>query len=564
MWKIRPYNKDVEIELLKKGKEKLLSRLLSQRISNANEANKFTSGSYTELSHPHTLNGVKEAVELFRQAVINKEKIAVMGDYDCDGILSSVMLNELCNVMGLQCTVVLPNRLKHGYGLTEKSVNNFKSKIKEPPFLLFIVDCGSSSEKEIKELKEFGVKHIVVIDHHIVDPDKQSKSADVLINWHLSNTQEMCAAGLVFQFIRGVRWLTKKVDPINFLSYVAVGTLADVSPIEGDNRIIVKNGLKPYALNNIMASGLNALISKSRVYGDLSVEDVLFKIAPKLNAAGRLKDPHIAYNLLIEHDLITAELMAQNLAEFNDDRKAIQKEIELQAIKMVKDNPDAYKYGIIVFGKDWHIGVLGIVASRLTEEFYRPAVVIGSNEGTLKGSGRSIGITNLKEILDSCSECFSSYGGHALAAGLTLKEEYKDTVNEIFNKACQKYYEKNGYPERIRYYDAKLYPSLVTIRTMTMLLETLYPYCSQKNPEPVFILPGAVITETKIVGEEKKVMVFRAIRDGQKTELKFRTFTDKMGTEIDGKKADIIFTFPQSFPAKFEPSLSVIDIIFEK
>ena len=420
-------------------------------------------------------------------------------------------------------------------------------------------------KKEVKELKDWGVKQIIILDHHIVDPINLSKSADVLINWHLSeNSQEMCATGLVFQFIRGIRWVSKKVDPINYLSYAAIATLADVSPIEGDNRIIVKNGLKPYALNSIMASGLNALISKSRIYGDLSVEDVLFKIAPKINAAGRLKDPHISYNLLIEHDIATAELMAQNLADFNTERREIQKNIELQAITMVNNSPDDYKHGIIVFGEDWHIGVLGIVASKLTEAFYKPSIVIGNHEGTLKGSGRSIGTTNLKEILDGCSEYFVNYGGHALAAGVTLKEEYKDKINGIFNKACHKYYEKNGYPERIDYYDARLDVDFISRKTMTMLLETLYPYCSQKNPEPIFMLPDATITETQIVGEQKMVMVFRAMKNNRKTELKFKTYTEKKGTEIDGKKADILFTFPQSFPDKFEPALNVVDMIFKK
>jgi len=569
MWKKRPFDVNKEAKIRALGQPNLLARLLSQREIEFSKLDSFLSNAYKNLSKPHDLHGIKEASELFCSVARNKGKVAVIGDYDCDGVLSAVMIKELCNVFGLKCTVFLPSRIEHGYGLNEQTIKAFEQKIKATPDLLIITDCGSNNEKEIQSLKSLGIKKVIIIDHHIIDSDKISKSADVLINWHQTNDPETCACGEVFHFIRGIRWLTKKVNPIEFLSYAAMGILADVSPIIGDNRIIVKHGLGEYALNHIVASGCNALLRKSGVYGkEVTQSDVLFKIAPRINAVGRLFRPDVAFNLMIEHDPSTAELMAVNLSEYNDDRKKIQKTIEKEAIRHVQSNPDKYKHGIVLYHPEWPVGIIGIVASRVSDTFCKPTIIIGKSGNVLKGSGRSIEHINLKDILDSCKEMFNGHGGHAMAAGVTLKPDYLDKANDLFNEACNQYYEVHGRPSEVQYYDVEIRPKFVTTKLAEILLEKLYPYCQQFNPEPIFLLRNVRIVDVQVYEkDESKTILFNATSGDDKTQLKFRMFGDDVGGEIEGMTADIYFTMPQSIqPNRFNslPQINVIEFVPKK
>jgi single-stranded-DNA-specific exonuclease len=567
MWQLRSCDKEKAKKFLEQGQGKLISQLLARRNVNPEDAIKFVKSDYNDLSHPYSLNGVKEAAKIFCDAALKKEKIAVIGDYDADGVVSAVMIRELCNIFKLECTVFLPSRIEHGYGLNKKTIDSFKHKIKDSvPDLLFVVDCGSNNNEEMKILKGFGIKKIIVIDHHIIDPEKESKLADVFINWHKGGFGETCACGEIFQFIRGVRWLTKKVNPIEFLTYAAIGVLADVSPIIGDNRIIVRHGLGDFALNHIVASGCSALFKKSGVYSkNISQEDILFKIAPRINAVGRLHKPDVAFNLLVENDLGMAEQMASNLSEFNDKRKILQKKIEKEALKMVQLSPESFEHGILLYNPEWPIGVVGIVASKIVESFHKPAIIIGKSGDTLKGSGRSLGSFNLKDILDSCKDIFVNHGGHAMAAGVTLKPEYLEKANTIFNEACSRYYASHGRPTELSYYDGSIPASEVSLENAALLLETLYPYCPQFNPEPVFLLRDAKITDLRSFGKESwKSLVFTAEKDGEKTPIKLRMFSDELGTEISGRIADIYFSLPQYVASKYTPQANVIDLVFKK
>jgi single-stranded-DNA-specific exonuclease len=346
-----------------------------------------------------------------------------------------------------------------------------------------------------------------------------------------------------------------------------MGILADVSSIIGDNRIIVKHGLGEYALNHVVASGLIALLKKSGVYSkSISQEDVLFKIAPRINAAGRLGRPDIAFKLLVENDLATAELMASNLSELNDKRKVLQKKMEKEAIKTVKANPEKYEHGIVLYNPEWSIGVVGIVASKVVETFHKPTLIMGKNGDDLKGSGRSLDNVNLKEIVDLCKEMMVGYGGHSLAAGVTLKPEYLDRANELFNQACRQYYEIHGRPTECSYYDVVIPPVEVSVKNSALLLDTLYPYCSQFNPEPVFLLRDVVITDVKVFEKDDwKSLNFVAEKNGQTTPLRLRMFSSDFGSEISGRKADIYISLPQNISdSKFLPQANILELILKK
>jgi len=569
MWKQRPYDKAKEQELIQCGYHKMLARLIAQRNVAAVDVDVFLSAKYNDLSHPFSLHDVEKAVEIFLEVVNNKGSVASWGDYDVDGILSSVMLMELCKTFGVECNCLLPSRLDHGYGLNHRSLEEIKNKNKDKKInLLFVLDCGTNSVKEIEELKSlFGCK-IIIIDHHSVNKDAVN-NADAIISWHLGGNCEMCTCGEMFQFIRGVRWFTKKVNPIEYLSLSAIGTIADCSPIIGDNRIIVKNGLTEYALNNVVASGLTALLKQSRINSSsVTQEDISFQIAPKINAVGRMFHPDLVFGLMVERDMASADKMAGYILAYNDERKDVQKQIEIEAKAIVEMGNGSFSHGILISNDQWHIGVVGIVAARLVDLYKKPSIVVGKHNGVWKGSGRTIPGVNLKEILDECPEIFETYGGHASAAGVTLKINCLKKANKIFNKACKTIYDRHHITEDpIQYYDGKLTVDAITPKTAKVLCQHLYPYCDENNNEPIFMLSNAIITDISFLDKNKgwRLMKFNVEKNGTKIPYTFKTFHALCGTEMEGKKVNIMFSFPQRLPnssmpySKFE--LTVVDII---
>lgn len=549
MWKLRPYDKAKEEQLIKSGKSKLMARLLAQRNIETDHVDKFIASEYQNISSPFSLAGVEKAAKVFVEAIKNKWKILSSGDYDVDGILSSVMIKELCNAVGLECQFFLPSRLEHGYGLGQKTIAALIEKMAKKnykPDLLIVLDCGSNSYNEIEQLKQH-IPHVIVIDHHLLDKT-HAPNVDALVSWHLGGTCEMCTCGEVYQFIRGVYQLTgnKAINPIEYLTLSAIGTVADVMPIVSDNRIIVKNGLTSYAINHVVSSGLTALLKASNINAPVLTQmDVSFKIAPKINAAGRIDEPDIIYGLFTERDPDMALKIANFVGTYNDERKELQKKIEGEAITQVEAAEEKFTHGILV-RDDWHVGVVGIVASKLTEKFYKPALVIGNNNGIWKGSGRSVKGVNLKAILDMCPEIFEGYGGHEAAVGVTLKNDSLETAADVFNAACKKYYELNKISfEECNFFDAKVNAQLINPKTAEVFTDSLYPYCDENNAEPVFMLPDALIHNTSInQGKGWRLLTFHASRDID-IPYPFKVFGHKFGQALEGRKADIFFSFCQ-------------------
>ena len=564
-WELRQHNKDIEDKL---EYAPLLNRLLSQRNMDENKIKSFVSANYESLSSPYALNDMGKAVDIFVNAINDKREIAIFGDYDCDGVVSCVMLHELCLGLGNNCNVFLPSRLEHGYGLNKKSVEAFKNKIKKPPYLLIIADCGSNNYNEIEEFKKYGVEKIIIIDHHIVQ-DSKSTNSDALINWRLSNYNEMCACGQIYQFIRAISEKFPKVNPLEFLTYAAIGTVGDVSPLDGDNRIIVRNGLLGSSRKHIVSDGLNALLEKLYLNTEnLTQEQVSFQIVPQINATGRLELPNPSFRLLIENDQNLAELMAEELIKLNDERKKIQKKIEKEAIELVRKDHDKYKHAIFIAKEDWHVGVVGIIASKLTETFNRPAIVVGKNDKMWKGSGRSVSRVNIKAILDTLpTDTFQAYGGHEGAVGVTIGEkEPCESVNTALNLACERYYALNDSPSKTKYYDAELRVTSINKSTAKILYDNLYPY-GVNNPEPVFLVSNVEVVDTELKefkAKEWRVLTFKVKKDNRTSELKFKIFNPEYGGEISGQRVNIYFSLPQNLErTKFgEPDILVKDILF--
>ena len=568
MWKQKEYNKDKEIKLRNKDMHRMLARLVSERNIPTEKCERFLKSEYKFLSDPYTLNGVEKAVDIFIHAVKNNYNVSIIGDYDADGIVSSTMLKELCTNFQLKCNVFLPSRIEHGYGLSQNTIESFLQENRILPDLLFITDCGTNNYDEINLLKEKGIKKIIIIDHHeIMDEKKLSKNADALISWHLSKDfNEMCACGEVFQFIRGIRYKTNKINPIEFLTYACIGTVADVSPVVGDNRIIIKNGLTEYAINHVHGAGLRTLLSSSKIHPScFTQEDIAFKIAPKINAIGRIYKPDAMHQLLIERDINNAEEITEHVSEYNEERKRIQKNIEREAKQIIEKDYQFEKNGLLCCNEKWHIGVVGIVASKIVETYNCPSLIIGHSNGTWKGSGRSVNGVNIKDILDLCSELFESYGGHAGAVGVTLKKEYIEKAPEIFNDACRKYFEKHKIEkEVINYFDASLKVSAITMDIGEKIIE-LSPWCQYHNPEPIFKASSVMVSDVQLIEKETwRLLKFHIEKDGVRCPYGFKAFSPCCGSEIEGRMINVYFKFPQKTEDPnnrfFKYEMNIVDI----
>jgi len=560
-WKLRPHNDDLERSLLESGQEPIMARLLSQRNITPDVVRDFFDANLSELENYKPLGGTPEAAQMLIDLAKEKKGVCILGDYDADGVMSTAMMVFICRKLGIPYHVFIPDRFKHGYGLNPKSVEAFNQDVQATnPGLIIALDCGTSSENEMKILKQSGAK-ILVIDHHIPNEGQKSISADILINWRLCGGSEMCTAGQVLMLAKAIDNLSKTSLFTELLPMAAIGTVADISPIVWENRIIVRNGLS--RAGNSPSLGLRMIV-ESMYLGDVEVSqsDVSFRIAPRINSAGRVQKAELAYRLMVEEDIGSAGALLNEIENLNMERRELCSKITEEAIEQARKQ--SFKNGLMLINPEWHIGVVGIVASRIVEEFGVPALVMGSSKGMVKGSGRSLDGINIKAVLDSCSELFDVYGGHEMAVGASLKSESLSIAPQKFDEACGKYYEKNGRPDFSQYYDIDLHPNSVRILIPKMLKDNLFPYCDQHNPEPIFKLWGVKVTNCSITNRDgwRRVTYTIESLEGRRIPMKLVTFDESYGPGLIDKTIDVFFKFPQMINTKWEPSLELIDIVY--
>lgn len=542
---------------------KIASLLLSSR--NVGDLDSFTSPKFNGLSDPSSIFGCSEMAELFARAIREKWKIAVIGDYDVDGVVSAAMLEIFFKAFGVETHIFLPHRIEHGYGLNKRTMDSFLTDCDFKPDLVIAADCGTSSEDEIKKLKDSGVPMVAVIDHHKPNDGMFSKSADVVMNWRLGSGEETCTAGQIFHLAR--RYSKKHLlagekmpeDLSKFLPMAAIAIVADIMPITGDNRIIVRKGLERMSSAPV---GLRALAEKcGMVNGAITQKDVSFRLAPKINAAGRIDSPVGAFSLIMENDEGEAESHVEVLTNWNKERQIIQKKISKEAIEQAKKS--GFKNGILVHNPDWHIGVVGIVASKIVEEFGVPAIVIGESEGKRKGSARSVQGVSVKTVMDDCSEIFEAYGGHDMAAGCTLHKDFYDAAAEAFDASCARWYEEKGRPDTSKKYDMELDIQDLNLTTAKALKETLYPYCDACNPEPVFKVSNVEFSRIDTrEGDNWRRTNFRCRKNCIESDLRFVTFSSDYDEFFDKpQNVDIYFSFGQNVSGDWPPDLEILDII---
>ncbi len=402
----------------------------------ADEVQDFLRPRLRSLGDPFELPQMNAAVSRILAAIDAKERIVLFGDYDVDGVTSLTLLAEMLRAYGAAPELFLPLRMEEGYGLSAESVERCWQQYH--PHLFIAIDCGTSSVSEIAELRTRGAE-VIVFDHH--EPKAALPDCVALVNPKLSSEcrlRYLCSAGVVFKVCHALL----KTRPLqNFdlkaqLDLVALATVADIVPLEGENRLLVHHGLRQLARSE--RPGIRKLMEVAGVHPPLSAEDVGFRLGPRLNAAGRLTTAEKALQLLLTKDEREADELAALLDLQNRERQQVEKEIFAAADEQVMHEFDPARDAAIVVGaRGWHPGVLGIVASRIARKYHRPTIVIGFDaEGSGKGSGRSIAGLSLVEALGNCASLLEKFGGHEMAAGLTIREENLIAFSNEFRRAA--------------------------------------------------------------------------------------------------------------------------------
>lgn len=443
-WSIAPPHPALAAELSKQhGVSPLLAQCLLNRGHSAPEAvGHFLEPRLRNLADPFALPNMAAAVDRLFAARERAEPLVIFGDYDVDGVTSTALLLEVFRALGWCVDFYLPHRMDEGYGLSQDGVENCLGKFPGTKLLL-AVDCGSTAVDTIAWLKQRGVD-VLVLDHHQVsDP---APAALALVNPQLGvQFRELCSAGLAFKLAHALVKRGREMQLAAFTAFdirplldlVALGTIADLVPLTGENRTLVTAGLE--RLNVTRRPGLLALKSAAGIEGSIGTYEVGFQIGPRLNAAGRLENAAEALQLLLAPDFATAEPIARALDSRNRERQQIERTITQEVIGAIRVRFDPTRDYVIVEGQLlWHIGVVGIVASRVMREFYRPTLVLGGDAGEWRGSGRSIEGFDLAAALRECDDLLVRHGGHAMAAGITIAPDLVGVFRERLNAIARR------------------------------------------------------------------------------------------------------------------------------
>ncbi|MGI5911630.1 MAG: single-stranded-DNA-specific exonuclease RecJ [Syntrophomonadaceae bacterium] len=477
----------------------LLANMLLQRgINTYEEAYYFLNANLIDLQHPFSLAGMELAVVRIRQAIQMEEKIAIYGDYDVDGICSVVLLKQCLDKLGARVDYFVPDRFTEGYGLNQQAVERL-SRLEYN--LLITVDCGITSVVEIQRARELGID-VIICDHHT--PLIDIPEALGIINPKLDSPKELqglCGAGVVFKLCQALCPDYALDKESSWLELAALATVADVVPLKGENRILVKYGLR--RLPNTCNIGLQALIKASNLEGKmLSSWHIGFVLAPRLNSAGRLYSAYSSIELLLSTNKDKAHELALKICDINSERKmleeAVYKEADLQA---QKEQESENNLVMVLEGENWHQGVIGIVASRLCKKYLRPVILISWDQKIGRGSCRSLPGIDIYQSLSACSSYLIKFGGHCAAAGLSIdKGNYEQFVEAIRRWAIANISEEQLYPRQ--YADAELEPDQINEKLLQELAQ-LEPY-GEGNPKPCFVVRGVKLQSAILIGKQKE------------------------------------------------------------
>lgn len=468
------------------GLSPLVLRLIAQRDPGSAEAvERYLNPKLRELSDPFLLPNMEAAVDRLLQAVDRKERVVLYGDYDVDGVSSLTLLRTILAAYGLNVRCFLPLRMEEGYGVSRDGLERCLAG--GPLDLLVAVDCGTSSRAESEWLLSQGIE-MVVLDHH--EPDPARLPPCPVVNPKLGDSfHYLCSAGVVFKLGHAMckRRRIPDFELRDHLDLVALATVADIVPLVDENRMFVRKGLQ--IMEASRREGLRALIEIAGVKSPLDSMDLGFRLGPRLNAAGRLDTAQTALDLLLAETREEALRLAQSLDNHNRERQNVEHTMQQEAQDMaLRLTADCDPSGLVLASRDWHPGVVGIVAARLMRKFHRPVFVIAIDpDGTGKGSGRSVDGVSLIAAIDDCRDILLAGGGHEAAAGLTVHEGNIAAFRERFSESVGRQL-TNGQLEPKLYVDAETRLSELTLDFLSSY-DRLQPF-GQGNPRPLFMVRG--------------------------------------------------------------------------
>lgn len=502
---------DVETLSKRAGVSRVLAELLLRvGLREGGDAAAFLQPALAGLQDPFLLRNLEGGATRLRQAIAQREQVVVLGDYDVDGVSSTALLVMVLRRFGLNPRFVVPRRSEDGYGLSRSAIDRALEAGK--PHLFIALDCGTNSHAEMAYLREQGIE-VMVIDHH--RSKEGAVDEGILINPHVNPGvdgsdqawRNLCTVGLVFKLCHGLlKQLRLENHPVAFriklrdhLDLVALGTIADLVPLTGENRILARHGLR--ILEQTNRPGLRALMDVAGVKPTQGITptDISFRLGPRINASGRLADAALSVELLISDDAAFCIETARQLDVFNRERQEIERAITEEAERLIESQFSSHA-GIVLFADTWHPGVVGIVAGRVTRKYNRPCVVLGNEGEFAKGSGRSVDGVNLVEVLGTCCEHLTSWGGHPMAVGVSLQKLHLDTFRTRFSEAVRAHVGGDIAEARLTL-ASWLAPEQITERLMEEL-EGLHPF-GQGNPEPVFGVRGVVLRTPPDVFKEQ-------------------------------------------------------------
>jgi len=538
----------------------LCQMLIERGIDSPEAAHSFFRPQLHELHDPFLMKDMDIAVARLNEAMGRKERIMVYGDYDVDGCTAVALVYRFLQQFYSNIEYYIPDRYDEGYGV---SISGVDYAADQDVKLIIVLDCGIKAIGEIAYAKTRGIDFIIC-DHHV--PDAELPPAVAILNAkRVDNTYpylDLSGCGVGFKFMQafaisnGINFSTL----IPLLDLTAVSIASDIVPIMGENRILAYHGLRQ--LNNNPSVGLKAIIDVCGLTGkDINMSDIIFKIGPRINASGRMQNGTESVTLLVEHDYKKAVEKANQINQYNDERKELDKRMTEEANHLVDTMPQMEdKSAIVIYNADWHKGVIGIVASRLTEIYFRPAVVLTRTGDTVTGSARSVSGFDVYKAIESCRDILENFGGHTYAAGLSLPVENVEAFTERF----EKYVSENIDPEQTK--PALNIDAMVTFKDITNKffndVKRMRPF-GPNNPKPLFCSTQVYDYGTsKVVGREQEHIklelvdgfsnhVMNGIAFGQSSEARY----------IKTKRSfDIVYTIEENTHKRGEIQLQIEDI----
>ena len=524
--KTKPSPEKVKVLASQLKVSELIATLLVQRgIENYDQARQFFRPSLDDLHDPYLMKDMDKAVARIENAIEKGENILVFGDYDVDGTTAVSLMSSYLKSFYPNVATYIPDRYDEGYGISYKGIdfaddNEFT--------LIIALDCGIKSVEHIAYANDKNIDFIIC-DHHrpgdrlpeavaVLDPKREDCSYPY---------DELCGCGVGFKLVQALaRNRDQTIDDLLiYLDLVATAIAADIVPITGENRVLAKFGLE--VINSNPRPGIKALIQNVKKK-TLTITDVVFIIAPRINAAGRIKHGNEAVALLTEYDLDQAEQFASEIEQYNSDRKDLDKQITHEALAQIIENEEQQKFTTVVYSENWHKGVIGIVASRLTETYYRPTIVFTKSGDKLAASARSVKDFDVYNALEACAEHLEQFGGHMYAAGMTLKEENYGAFKEAFERIVEQTIHPDLLLPEIAI-DAEI--NLTDINEkLVRLLNQFEPFGPQ-NMTPVFLTKGIKDTGfAKGIGQNEEHLKLFVKQNGS---VGFGTIGFNLGNKLE-------------------------------